>query len=47
MLIILYGVCGTLLGFIVGYEFAWEKRSLMQHGKQINVKAFIRRLIIG
>jgi len=47
MLLILYGLCGLALGFIVGHEFGWERRSLMFHGQTISVKAFIRKKIIG
>ena len=47
MLLVLYSVCGVLLGFIVGYQYAWEKRSLLQHDKKIDNWAFIRRLLFG
>jgi len=47
VLLVLYSVCGVLLGFIVGYQYAWEKRSLLQFGKQIDNWTFIRRLLSG
>jgi len=46
-LLALYSLCGVALGFIVGYHYAWEKRSLLQHGKTIDNMAFIRRLLFG
>lgn len=45
MLITLYSLCGILLGFIIGYKYAWTKHSLLVHGKKIDNKTFLRRLL--
>jgi len=47
MLLLLYSLCGLALGFIVGYSYGWERRSLTQHGKDIDPVAFFRRLLFG
>jgi len=47
MLYILIGLSGILLGFIIGHEYGWTKHSLMIHGKTINNRSFIRRLLFG
>lgn len=46
-LLTLYATCGIMIGFIVGHEYGWEKRSLMIHGKTLDFKIFIRRLMFG
>ncbi len=47
MLYILYGLCGLLLGFIIGHDYGWDRHGLAAHGKEISLKAFIKKRILG
>jgi len=47
MLLTLYTLCGLTIGFIIGYHYGFDTMAMRVHGKKLNPKNWIRRLLRG
>jgi len=47
MLLTLYTLCGLTIGFIIGYHYGFDTMAMRVHGKHLDMKTWIRRLLHG
>lgn len=47
MLITLYALCGLAVGFIVGYWYGFDTRSMQQHGRTLDTWTWVKRRLLN